>query len=131
SGVTVCVLTLVSIQPGSVGDTPLLAWLEKGTASMNICICTALAKALLRPVLSNFDAIQKEHKEANSCPDKQDRWLRHSKLDRRMKSLIETLEMQVLGCWRGALIPTVPQPSLAEEAAHLHPQLCRCSWRDS
>ncbi|XP_009878391.1 PREDICTED: separin, partial [Charadrius vociferus] len=46
-------------------------------------------------------------------------------------SLIDTLEMQVLGCWRGALLPTAPQSSLAEEAAQLHPQLRRCGWRDS
>uniref|UniRef100_A0A8B9NR50 separase n=1 Tax=Accipiter nisus TaxID=211598 RepID=A0A8B9NR50_9AVES len=131
SGVTVCMLTLVSIQPGSVGDTLLLARLEKGTTPVNIRIPTALAKAPLRSVLSDFDAIQKEQKEANSCMDKREWWLRRSELDRRMKSLIETLETQVLGCWRGALIPTVPQPGLAEEATHLHTQLCQCGWRDS
>ena len=39
-----CVLTLASIQPGSVGDTLLLARLEKGTTPVNIRIPTALAK---------------------------------------------------------------------------------------
>ncbi|XP_072703553.1 separin isoform X1 [Ciconia boyciana] len=131
SGVTVCVLTLASTQFGAVGDTLLLARLEKGTAPVNIRIPTALGKAPLRSVLSDFDAILKEQKEANNCTDKQDWWLRRSELDRRMKSLIETLETQVLGCWRGALIPTGPEPGLAEEAAHLHPQLCQCGWRDS
>ncbi|XP_010282952.1 PREDICTED: separin-like, partial [Phaethon lepturus] len=87
--------------------------------------------APLRSVLSDFDTIQKEQKEANGCTEKQDWWLRRSELDRRMKSLIETLETQVLGCWRGVLLPTGPEPGLAEEAARLHPQLCRCGWRDS
>ncbi|XP_010117044.1 PREDICTED: separin-like [Chlamydotis macqueenii] len=86
SGVTMCVLTLASIQPGS---------------------------APLRSVLSNFDAIQKEQKEANTCTDKRDWWLR----GKPPCSLIETLEMQVLGCWRGVLIPSGPEPGLAEEAA--------------
>ncbi|XP_059688724.1 separin [Gavia stellata] len=131
SGVTVCVLTLASIQPGSVGDTLLLARLEKDTTPVTIRIPTALGKAPLRSVLSDFDAIQKEQKEANSCTDKRDWWLRRSELDCRMKSLIETLETQVLGCWRGALTPTGPEPGLAEEAAHLHPQLRQCGWRDS
>ncbi|NXL68697.1 ESPL1 protein, partial [Chordeiles acutipennis] len=131
SGVTVCMLTLASIQPGSVGDTLLLTRLEKGHTPITIRIPTALDKTPLRSVLSDFDAIQKEQKEANSCTDKQDWWLRRSELDRRMKSLIETLEMQVLGCWRGALIPTGSEPGLAEEATHLHPQLCQCGWRDS
>ncbi|KFQ93930.1 Separin, partial [Nipponia nippon] len=130
-GVTVCVLTLTSIQPGSVGDTLLLTRLEKGATPVTIRIPTALDKALLRSVLSDFDAIQKEQKEANNCTDKQDWWRRRSELDCRMKSLIETLETQVLGCWRGALIPTGPEPGLAEEAARLHPQLCRCGWRHS
>ncbi|KAM6038751.1 separin [Theristicus caerulescens] len=130
-GVTVCVLTLASIQTGSVGDTLLLTRLEKGTTPITIRIPTALDKAPLRSVLSDFDTIQKEQKEANNCTDKQDWWRRRSELDRRMKSLIETLETQVLGCWRGALIPTGPEPGLAEEAARLHPQLCRCGWRDS
>ncbi|NXQ82068.1 ESPL1 protein, partial [Nyctibius grandis] len=130
-GVTVCVLTLASIQPGSVGDTLLLTRLEKDNPPVTIRIPTALDKAPLRSVLSDFDAIQKEQQEANGCTDKQEWWLRRSELDRRMKSIIETLEMQVLGCWRGALIPTAPQPALAEEAAHLHPQLRCCGWRDS
>ncbi|NXC22533.1 ESPL1 protein, partial [Corythaeola cristata] len=157
SGVTVCVLTLTSIQPGSVGDTLLLTRLEKGTAPVTVHIPTALAKVPgqgwqrggpaaagagltapfllqvpLRSVLSDFDAIQKEQKEANSCTEKQDWWLRRSELDRRMKSLIETLETQVLGCWRGALMPTSPEEDLAEEeAARLHPQLRRRGWRDA
>ncbi|NXT95404.1 ESPL1 protein, partial [Anhinga rufa] len=130
SGVTVCVLTLASVQPASVGDTLLLTRLEKGTAPVTIRIPTAL-NVPLRSVLSDFDAIQKEQKEANSCTDKQIWWQRRSELDCRMKSLIETLETQVLGCWRGALIPTGPEPGLAEEATHLHPQLCQCGWRDS
>ncbi|NXC78269.1 ESPL1 protein, partial [Anhinga anhinga] len=130
SGVTVCVLTLASVQPASVGDTLLLTRLEKGTAPVTIRIPTAL-NVPLRSVLSDFSAIQKEQKEANSCTDKQIWWQRRSELDRRMKSLIETLETQVLGCWRGALIPTGPEPGLAEEATRLHPQLCQCGWRDS
>ncbi|NXX57412.1 ESPL1 protein, partial [Scopus umbretta] len=131
SGVTVCVLTLAGVQPASVGDTLLLTRLEKGTAPVTVRIPTALSKAPLHAVLSDFDAIQKEQKEANGCTVKQDWWQRRSELDCRMKSLIETLEMQVLGCWRGALIPAGPEPGPAEEATRLHPELRRCGWRDS
>ncbi|XP_071585533.1 separin isoform X1 [Heliangelus exortis] len=129
SGVTVCVLTLASIQPGSPGHTLLLARLEKGTPPLTIRIPPTLNKVLLR-LLSDFDAIQKEQKEANSCTDKESWWLRRFELDGKMKSLIETLEMEVLGCWRGVLIPTSPEPALAKEAACLHPQLCHYGWRD-
>ncbi|XP_062485100.1 separin isoform X1 [Pezoporus occidentalis] len=131
SGVTVCMLTLTSTQPGSVGDTLLLTRLEKGSTPVNIRIPTALTKTPLRSVLRDFDTIQKEQKEANACTDKQDWWLRRFELDHRMKSLIETLELQVLGCWRGVLLPTSPEPTLAEEATRLHPQLLQCGWRDT
>ncbi|NWR81688.1 ESPL1 protein, partial [Centropus unirufus] len=127
SGVTVCVLTLASIQPGSVGTTLLLTRLEKGTAPITICI----PKAPLHSLLSEFDAILKEQKEVNNHTDKQTWWLRRAELDRRMKSIIETMETQVLGCWRGALIPGGPEPALAEEAARLLPRLLQCGWRDS
>uniref|UniRef100_A0A8V5GRR5 separase n=1 Tax=Melopsittacus undulatus TaxID=13146 RepID=A0A8V5GRR5_MELUD len=127
SGVTVCMLTLASTQPGSIGDTLLLTRLERGSPPVNIRI----PKAPLRSVLRDFDTIQKEQKEANACTDKQDWWLRRFELDRRMKSLIETLELQVLGCWRGVLLPTSPEPTLAEEASQLHPQLLQCGWRDT
>ncbi|XP_067170221.1 separin [Apteryx mantelli] len=130
SGVTVCVLTLVSLQPASVGDTLLLTRLEKGSAPVTIRIPTALTKTPLSSVLSEFDAIQKEQKESSSCTDKRDWWLCRSELDRRMKSLIETLETQVLGCWKGALLPTSQEPGLAEEASSLCAQLQKCGWAD-
>ncbi|NXW60809.1 ESPL1 protein, partial [Eurystomus gularis] len=130
SGVTLCVLTLASSQPGSVGDTLLVTRLEKGTPPVNIRIPTALTKAPLHSVLSDFDTIQKEQKETNNCTDKQDWWLRRSELDRTMKSLIEILETYVLGCWRAALIPTSPEPALEKEVANLHPQLHQCGWKD-
>lgn len=44
SGVTVCVLTLVSIQPASVGDTLLLTRLERSSAPITVRIPTALTK---------------------------------------------------------------------------------------
>ncbi|NWW92328.1 ESPL1 protein, partial [Rhynochetos jubatus] len=156
SGVTVCVLTLAGVQPGSAGDALLLTRLERDVAPVTIRIPASKVRAgpgwerggptafgagitapfpprlqaPLRSVLSDFAAIQKDQKEANNCKDKQDWWLRRCELDYRMKSLIETLETQVLGCWRGALLPAAPRPALAEEAARLHSELCRCGWRD-
>ncbi|NWX10974.1 ESPL1 protein, partial [Caloenas nicobarica] len=130
-GVTVCVLTLVSPQLSSAGDTLLLTRLEKDTGPVTIRIPTAGTETPLSSVLRDFDAIQKEQKESNACTDKQDWWLRRSELDRRMKSLIETLETRVLGCWRGALLPAAPDPALPEETARLHPKLRGCGWRDA
>ncbi|NWV01560.1 ESPL1 protein, partial [Upupa epops] len=130
SGVTVCLLTLASTQLGAVGDTLLLTRLERGMAPINIRIPMVQSKTPLSLVLSDFDTIQKEQKETTSCTDKQDWWLRRSELDHRMKNLIETLETQVLGYWRAALIPSGPDSlALAEESARLHSQLSHCGWR--
>ncbi|NWZ30408.1 ESPL1 protein, partial [Asarcornis scutulata] len=156
AGVTVCMLTLVSIQPFSKDDTLLLTRLERGSTPITIHIPTALTKvregleewssrdepgaglmapflpqAPLSSVLSDFDTIQKEQKETISCTDNRDWWLWRSKLDRRMKSLIDTLETEVLGCWKGVLLPASQEPALAKEAARLFAQLRRCGWRGS
>uniref|UniRef100_A0A803XV34 separase n=1 Tax=Meleagris gallopavo TaxID=9103 RepID=A0A803XV34_MELGA len=128
AGMTVCVLTLVSIQPTSVGDTLLLTRLERGSAPVTLRIPTALSKTPLSSVLSDFDSIQKEQKDASSYTDKREWWLCRFKLDQRMKSLIETLETQVLGCWKAALLPAAQDPLLAEEAARLCAQLQQCGW---
>lgn len=45
-----------------------------------------------------------------------------------LQNLIETLEMQVLGCWKAALLPAAQDPLLAEEAARLCAQLQQCGW---
>lgn len=131
AGVTICVLTLMSIQPSSMGDTLLLTRLERGSAPITIHIPTALTKAPLSSVLSDFDTIQKEQKETISCTNKREWWLCRSELDRRMKSLIDTLETEVLGCWKGVLLPASQEPALAKEAAHLFAQLRPCGWRGS
>ncbi|XP_072214309.1 separin [Excalfactoria chinensis] len=129
AGVAVCVLTLVSIQPFSVGDTLLLTRLERGSAPITVRIPTALNKTTMSSVLRDFDSIQKEQKEASSYTDKRDWWLCRFKLDQRMKNLIETLEMQVLGCWKAALLPAAQDPLLAKEAARLSAQLQQCGWQ--
>ncbi|NXA56987.1 ESPL1 protein, partial [Nothocercus julius] len=123
SGVTVCLMTLVSLQPALAGDTLLLSRLERGSAPVTIRIPTGHSKAPLSSVLREFDAIQREQKESVNCTDHVEWWQRRLKLDQRMKSLIETLETQVLGCWKGVLLPGSPEPGLAEEASGLRARL--------
>uniref|UniRef100_A0A7M4EJJ1 separase n=1 Tax=Crocodylus porosus TaxID=8502 RepID=A0A7M4EJJ1_CROPO len=130
SGVTVCILALGSVQPSAVGDTLLLTRLERGGAPVTIRIPTAGSKVPLSSVLEEFDAIQAQQKEFNNCTDKRDWWLGRSELDRRMKSLTETLEKQVLGCWKGALLPAGPDPVATKAALELHKRLRECGLED-
>ncbi|NXM24204.1 ESPL1 protein, partial [Oxyruncus cristatus] len=132
SGVTVVLLALGSPCPGAVGDTLLLTRLERDVEPLSIRIPTHRSQAPLSSILREFESIQCEQKEANGCTDKQEWWSRRSQLDQRMKTLIQSLESHVLGCWRGLLLPRPPgsSPSLAEESSRLIPELRRCGWND-
>ncbi|XP_040845089.1 separin [Ochotona curzoniae] len=129
SGVTVCVLALVTLQPGTPGDTLLMTRLEKDTPPVTVQIPTAHSQLPLSLALKEFDAIQKEQKDNSSCTDKRAWWMGRLELDRRMEVLITSLEKSVLGCWRGLLLPTREEPSLAQEAAQLAKLLQECGWK--
>ncbi|NWT06249.1 ESPL1 protein, partial [Mionectes macconnelli] len=132
SGVTVVLLALGSPCPGAIGDTLLLTRLERDMKPLSIRIPTQRSQAPLSSILREFESIQCEQKEANGCTDKQEWWSRRSQLDQRMKTLIQSLESHVLGCWRGLLLPRSPgiASSLAEESSRLIPELRSCGWND-
>ncbi|KAI5760715.1 ESPL1 [Gulo gulo luscus] len=129
SGVTVCVLALATLQPGTVGDTLLLTRLEKGSPPVTVQIPTAQNKLPLSSALKEFDAIQKEQKENSSCTDKREWWTGRLELDHRMEVLITSLEKHVLGCWRGMLLPSSEDPGPAQEASRLQQLLQECGWK--
>ncbi|XP_039110998.1 separin [Hyaena hyaena] len=129
SGVTVCVLALATLQPGTVGDTLLLTRLEKDSPPVTVQIPTAQNKLPLSSALKEFDAIQKEQKENSSCTDKREWWTGRLELDRRMEALVTSLEKHVLGCWRGLLLPSSEDHGPAQEASRLQRLLQECGWK--
>ncbi|KAF6118547.1 extra spindle pole bodies like 1, separase [Phyllostomus discolor] len=129
SGVTVCVLALATLQPGTVGNTLLLTRLEKDNPPVTVQIPTAQNKLPLSSALKEFDAIQKEQKENSSCTDKREWWTGRLELDHRMEVLITSLEKEVLGCWRGLLLPFTEDPGPAQEASRLQELLQECGWK--
>ncbi|XP_027981248.1 separin [Eumetopias jubatus] len=129
AGVTVCVLALATLQPGTVGDTLLLTRLEKDSPPVTVQIPTAQNKFPLSSALKEFDAIQKEQKENSSCTDKREWWTGRLELDHRMEVLITSLEKHVLGCWRGLLLPSSEDPGPAQEASRLQKLLQECGWK--
>nr|APD32921.1 Espl1 [Castor fiber] len=128
SGVTVCVLALVTLQPGTVGNTLLLTRMEKDNPPVTVQIPTAQNKFTLSLALREFDAIQKDQKENSSCTDKRAWWTGRLALDHRMEDLITSLEKHVLGCWRGLLLPSSEGPGPAQEASRLQELLQECGW---
>lgn len=129
SGVTVCVLALATLQPGTVGNTLLLTRLEKDKPPVTVQIPTSQSKLSVSSALKEFDAIQKEQKENSSCTDKREWWTGRLELDRRMEVLTTSLEKYVLGCWRGLLLPSSEDPGLVQEASRLQESLQQCGWK--
>ncbi|XP_029140218.1 separin [Protobothrops mucrosquamatus] len=131
-GVTVCIMTLVSTQPETMGDILLLTRLEKGAIPVNIQIQTLHAKVSLSAALSEFEAILQKQKEISNFTEKEDWWTGRIALDKRMMALMDSLEIHVLSCWKIALLPTCENDSLMEEASHLltHLRECGCEKVD-
>ncbi|XP_055474199.1 separin isoform X2 [Psammomys obesus] len=128
SGVTVCVLALATLQPGTLSNTLLLTRLQKDNPPVTVKIPTAQNKFPLSSVLKEFDAIQKDQKENSSCTEKRAWWTGRLALDQRMEDLITSLEESVLGCWRGLLLPCSSEPGPAQEASRLQELLQDCGW---
>lgn len=128
-GVTVCMLAVSTLQPGTVGNTLLLTRLEKDNPPVTVQIPTAQDKFPLSSALREFDAIQKEQKENSSCTDKRAWWTGRLALDHRMEDLITSLEKHVLGCWRGLLLPSSEEPGPEHEATRLQELLQDCGWQ--
>ncbi|NWR48604.1 ESPL1 protein, partial [Regulus satrapa] len=87
-------------------------------------------QAPLGEALRELERIQREQREANGCTERREWWERRSRLDLRMKSLIQSLDSEVLGCWRGLLLPRDPEnPPLDEqELSQLLQELRECGW---
>ncbi|NXD60330.1 ESPL1 protein, partial [Corvus moneduloides] len=130
AGVTVCQLSLASARPGAVGDALLLTRLERDTEPLSVRIATERCQAPLSRVLREFELIQREQREANGVTERREWWERRSRLDLRMKSLIQSLESEVLGCWRGLLLPRDPgnAPLDQQELSRLLRELRECGW---
>ncbi|NWZ34929.1 ESPL1 protein, partial [Brachypodius atriceps] len=130
SGVTVCQLSLPSVTLGVPGDALLLTRLERGAAPLSVRIDTRQGQAPLSGILREFQEIQREQREANACTERRQWWERRSHLDQRMQSLIQSLDQDVLGCWRGLLLPRDPgnSPLEEQELSQLLRELRECGW---
>ncbi|MBN3301728.1 ESPL1 protein, partial [Amia calva] len=141
-GVTVCLLSVVSLLPGEVGDTVLLTRLERDAPPITVRIPTAHGPvtwlSLSNPppqkpisvLLQEFEAVQQQQKVISNVTDKVEWWEGRRRLDTRMKVLLEAMEEQVLGCWRGLLLPCSQDPEVAKQAAHVSRSLSECGTQD-
>ncbi|NWT20814.1 ESPL1 protein, partial [Vireo altiloquus] len=128
TGVTVCQLSLGTA--GAGGDVLILLRLERDSAPVSVRIPTHASQAPLSQILREFELIQREQREANGVTERQEWWERRSRLDLRMENLIRSLEQEVLGCWKGLLLPRDPgkEPLDEQELSQLLGELRECGW---
>uniref|UniRef100_A0A8C9V3Y1 separase n=1 Tax=Scleropages formosus TaxID=113540 RepID=A0A8C9V3Y1_SCLFO len=85
SGVTVCLLSVVGVQPREIGDTVLLTRLERDASPVTVCIPTAQLEVWLSAVIQEMDNVQKQQKVVSSVADKAQWWEGRRSLDTRME----------------------------------------------
>ncbi|KAL0978388.1 hypothetical protein UPYG_G00169860 [Umbra pygmaea] len=122
AGLTVCVLSVLGVTPGAMGDTVLLTRLENDSAPVTVRIPTAQHEHSISWLVQEMDSVQKEQKAVSCVSEKQKWWEGRRALDARMERLLEEMG-GLLGCWQGLLLPLTSDPELPVQAKHLQKAL--------
>ncbi|XP_070698763.1 separin [Pempheris klunzingeri] len=117
-GVTVCVMSVVGVKPGEMGDSIMLSRLEKGSAPVTVHISTTKQQHPISWLVQEIDGIQVEQKVVSCVSEKAKWWEGRRALDSRVECLLKEME-ELLGCWKGFLLPLSLDPELSKEAQHL------------
>ncbi|KAL3058487.1 hypothetical protein OYC64_010606 [Pagothenia borchgrevinki] len=118
TGVTVCVLSVLGVKPGEVGDSIILSRLEKGAAPVTVHISTLKQQHPISWLVQEIDSIQVEQKAVSCVSEKAKWWEGRWALDSRVERLLKEME-RLLGCWKSLLLPLSSDPELSKQARHL------------
>ncbi|KAM4612859.1 separin [Polymixia lowei] len=121
-GVTVCVLSVLGVKPGEMGDTVLLSRLERGSAPVTVHIPTFQQQHPMSWLVQEMDNIKVEQKAVSRVSEKAKWWEGRKALDARVARVLEQMD-SLLGCWRGFLLPLTSDPELSTQAEHLRKAL--------
>uniref|UniRef100_UPI0037E95384 separin n=1 Tax=Semicossyphus pulcher TaxID=241346 RepID=UPI0037E95384 len=122
AGVSVCVMSVLGVKPGEIGDSILLSRIEKGSAPVTVHIPTSNQQHPISWFVQEIDSIQVEQKVLSSVSEKAKWWEGRRALDSRVERLLEEMK-GLLGCWKSFLIPLSLGPELTKQARHLHKSL--------
>ncbi|KAJ7999129.1 hypothetical protein DPEC_G00212200 [Dallia pectoralis] len=122
TGVTVCVLSILGLNPGEMGDNLLLSRLEKGCAPVTVRIPTALQEHSISWLVQENDLVREDQKAVSSLSDKAKWWESRRCLDARIERMLEEMQ-KLLGCWCGLLKPWTSDPELSVQAKRLQKTL--------
>ncbi|AWP02957.1 putative separin [Scophthalmus maximus] len=117
-GVTVCMMSVLGVKPGEMGDSIILSRLEKGSDPVTVHIPTAKQQRPISWLVQEMDSIQVEQKVVSSVCEKVKWWEGRRALDSRVEQLLKEME-GLLGCWKSFLRPLSSDPELSNQAQHL------------
>ncbi|TMS19821.1 Separin [Larimichthys crocea] len=117
-GVTVCVMSVLGLKPGEMGDSIILSRLEKGYAPVTVHIPTSKQQHPISWLVQEIDGIQVEQKAVSCVSEKAKWWEGRRALDSRVERMLKEME-GLLGCWKSFLLPLSLDPELSKQAQHL------------
>ncbi|KAL6111552.1 espl1 [Pungitius sinensis] len=116
-GVTVCVMSVLGVKPGQMGDSVLLSRLAKGSVPVTVHTATSKQHSISWMV-QEMESIQVEQKLVSSVSEKVKWWEGRRELDSRVERLLREME-ELLGCWWSFLLPPSLDPDLSKQTQHL------------
>ncbi|XP_029948057.1 separin [Salarias fasciatus] len=117
-GLTVCLISVVGVKPGEMGDSIMLSRLEKGSAPVTVHIPTAKEQHPVTWLVQELDCILVEQKVVSCISEKAKWWDGRRALDSRVEYLLKWME-NILGCWKSLLLPVSSDPELSKQSQGL------------
>uniref|UniRef100_A0A3Q3JR04 separase n=1 Tax=Monopterus albus TaxID=43700 RepID=A0A3Q3JR04_MONAL len=118
-GVTVCMMSVLGLKPGEMGNSILLSRIEKGSAPITVHIPTCK-----HWLVQEIDSIKVEQKAVSCVSEKAKWWEGRRALDARVEQLLKEME-GLLGCWKSFLLPHSSDPELTKQAQHEMLKVCQ------
>ncbi|KAM6928107.1 separin [Xenentodon cancila] len=117
-GVTVCLMSVLGVKPGQMGESILLSRLEKDSAPVTLYISTSKQVRGISWLVQEMDSILVEQKVVSCVAEKAKWWEGRRALDSRVEQLLKEME-RLLGCWKSFLLPRSLDPELSVRAHQL------------
>ncbi|CAJ1051098.1 separin [Xyrichtys novacula] len=117
-GVTVCLMSVLGVKPGEIGDSIMLTRFGKGSDPVTVHFPTSKQQHPISWLVQEIDRIQVEQKVVSCVSEKVKWWEGRRALDSRVEQLLEDIE-GLLGCWKSFLLPLSSDPEIFKQARHL------------
>ncbi|KAF7206960.1 separin [Nothobranchius furzeri] len=117
-GVTVCLMSVLGVKPGEMGESIILSRLGKDSPPITVHISTCRQQLNIRRLVQEMENILVEQKVVSCVAEKAKWWEGRRALDARVEQLLREME-ESLGCWKSFLLPLSEDPELSLEAQEL------------